>query len=610
MSAESFGAQRQGILSFDHRTNGVVYTPANLAEYLSTKTFSFILRDYLSALGAGDPETESLKAGLRILDPACGDGELLLAAWRQLNDQLQLPAFSSLRQKLGAVSLYGIDIDPEAAHQTKQRIELFAGECASTILTGNSLYPSTGKTSAEGWITLLKQFNCKDGFDVIIANPPWGADVRDIKESLQQKDFTLFKGQFDSSDLFMELALRLLKPNGYLAFIVPDSLFTQERITLRKLLLDQTEIRFVARMGERIFENINRACVLVICKKSVEPKTSAKTQCLRLTPSIRRHILDGNMSFLEADKILSHDVFQQRFLENQDYRFDIDTVSREQKTLASINAQTARFKNFLENGRGIELSKTGRVYQCEHCDNWLPFPGNPHPKCPHCKSGLSLLPGRIDTIVYSDPKQEGCSKLLVGESIQRYGIVSPLWIDTGRVGINYKPSATYQSPKLLVRKTGVGISAAIDYSDSYTNQVVYIFRTKANLASPALEFFLAILNSRAMYYYLIKNHGETEWRSHPYLTQKQILDLPCPDDHALTNGSGNLVREVVDLIRPYTTQNLIVPDDVDARVERLIGKLYGLGKKDYQIIYKAIDAAQALLPVRRLRRVSLADIFC
>ena len=44
-----------------------------------------------------------------------------------------------------------------------------------------------------------------------------------------------------------------------------------------------------------------------------------------------------------------------------------------------------------------------------------------------------------------------------------------------------------------------------------------------------LESFLAILNSRAMYYYLTANSGETNWRSHPYLTQKQLLNLPLPE---------------------------------------------------------------------------------
>ncbi|HXQ36564.1 MAG TPA: N-6 DNA methylase, partial [Anaerolineales bacterium] len=338
----------------------------------------------------------------------------------------------------------------------------------STILTANSLYPAERKTSAEGWNELLEQFNSTDGFDVIIANPPWGADISAIKESLQQGDFTLSKGQFDTSDLFIELALRLLKPDGYLAFIVPDSLFSQERIPLRKLLLDRTEVRFVGRMGEKIFENINRACALIICKKTELVESTATTQCLRLTPDVRRNILEGSMTFLEADKLLTHDVLQQRFFENRDYRFDIDTASLEQTTLGLLNARKARLKDFLVNARGIELSKTGRVYQCEYCDQWLPFPSRPNPRCPHCKSELSLLPNRIDTIVSSEPR-ENSERLLIGESIQRYRIGAPLWIDCGRVGINYKPSLTYQSPKLLIRKTGVGISGAIDYSNSYTN---------------------------------------------------------------------------------------------------------------------------------------------
>src|ERR1700754_378501 len=87
-------------LDQQQKANGVVYTPAKLAEYLSTKTFSFILSDFLAS-----QKRQSTSKPFRILDPACGDGELLLAAWRQLNDQLQDPTFRKLRKYFSSVTL-------------------------------------------------------------------------------------------------------------------------------------------------------------------------------------------------------------------------------------------------------------------------------------------------------------------------------------------------------------------------------------------------------------------------------------------------------------------------------------------------------------------------
>ena len=71
-----------------------------------------------------------------------------------------------------------------------------------------------------------------------------------------------------------------------------------------------------------------------------------------------------------------------------------------------------------------------------------------------------------------------------------------------------------------------------------------LFRPKPNAkhVCPPLEFMLAVLNSRAMYYFLAKKHGETEWRSHPYLTQKQVLDLPMPAECTLRRKSAIILQ--------------------------------------------------------------------
>ena len=151
------------------------------------------------------------------------------------------------------------------------------------------------------------------------------------------------------------------------------------------------------------------------------------------------------------------------------------------------------------------------------------------PKCPHCNITLKVNSLKTKSIIH-DSKLDGFKPILIGESICRYKLLSNKWIDTKKSGIKYKTSSTYSSPKLLVRKTGVGILSMIDTTDSLTNQVVYIFKLKdKNKSAFPLELFLALLNSRALYFYLVKKYGETEWRSHPYLTQTQILNLPIPD---------------------------------------------------------------------------------
>jgi len=406
--------------------------------------------------------------------------------------------------------------------------------------------------------------------------------------------------------LFIELGLRIAKPSGLLAFIVPDSLFASERMRLRRLLLDRCDIRFVGRFGEKIFQDVNRACAVVICRKH-PAAGSGYTQCLRLTPALRRNIIGGRSSFAQAEESFSHSVLQERFRRNRHYLFDIDVTTPEQEILEGFQRLPAAFGDYLTSSRGVELSKRGMVQKCSHCELWFPLPTGDAPRCPHCKTPAPRAATAVCCAVTTRPG-ESFEPFLVGESVRRYAIGRRLWLDTRLRGLNYKTRETYASPKLLVRKTGVGVLAALDCSCAYTNQVVYILRQHDLFRDVLpLEVFLAVLNSRAIYHYVAKTYGETEWRSHPYLTQKQILDLPIPD--LQSPAAAGVVTAITDLLTPFTSTGCELPCAVDARVEALVAKLYGLTRDDYHSIYSTLAGAQQLLPIQSLLRVGADDIF-
>jgi DNA-directed RNA polymerase subunit RPC12/RpoP len=404
------------------------------------------------------------------------------------------------------------------------------------------------------------------------------------------------------------LALKIVKPGGYFAFIIPDSLFSFERIFLRKLLLAQTEIRFIGRFGENFFDKINRACAVIICKNRSD-NPDIIVECLRLPPSIRKRLLEGDINFIEAERMLIHKVPQERFRRNRDCRFDIDILQEEEKTLNVIGKSKNTFRDYLFSSRGVELSKYGKVYQCTKCGLWMPFPNTTKKMCPHCNSVIIIEPENC-TVIVSQEKVKGHAPLIVGENIRRYQIQRNLWIDIKRPGIKYKDTSLYIPPKLLVRKTGVGICAMIDYTNSLTNQVVYIFKPRDdNKKSFPLEFFLGIINSRAMYYYLVKTYGETEWRSHPYITQKQVLDLHLPNNERLLNDKGDIVQSIVNILKPFLIDNRNIPVKDDIRIESMVAQLYGLKKSDYEIIFNTLNSVENLLPVRALKICDVNDIF-
>ncbi len=598
-----------------NKQNGVVYTPSNLAQYVADKLTDYFLQDKLSSNKMLD-RGSSAQEIIRIIDPACGNGELLIALANALSRR-----FRKISSNVDAKSTFnvqqilcGIDNDPNAIYKSQAKIEsLFhrqTDQFEFRLLYANALYPFENVSSMKGWVKAKALFNSTNGFDLLIANPPWGADISYCASSLSEGEFSLYKGQFDTSDLFVELSLRIVRPGGYFAFIVPDSLFNKERAQLRHLLLDNTELKYIARLGEKIFPGINRACALLICKNGKQAAKS-KVDCFRLTSQLRKQILLNQSTFKEAENQLLHKVPQSRFVNNQDYSFDIYLKENERDILALMGRYHTTFRQYLYSTRGVELSKTGKVGKCPNCSNWFPYPRATSPKCINC--GKPLTTDSIESsFIISGQQKPGYKPMLAGEAVDRYIINAHHWIDINRSGINYKDKKTYQSPKIVVRKTGVGLLAALDYHSLMTNQVVYIFKkTNPNDKFLPIEFFLAILNSRAIYYYLVKTSGETEWRSHPYLTQNQILDLPLPlfHDYSIGRHLSHTIQEIVLLIKPHLKAEQGLPPDVDAKLEYLISTLYGLSQNHYDHIYDTLKDVQQLLPIKALKTVTVNDIF-
>jgi len=571
------------------KQHGITYTPTALADFLAAKALEVANKSKKLKVG---------KKNFHVLDPACGEGELLWAVKRQVegNDEIRFNA-------------YAVDLDEEAIAKTKKTITKLCFDVEPKVFVANALAPEGKLSLRKGWGELLKKIKAPSGFDLIVANPPWGADMGDYKDRLSTKDFELYSGQCDSSDLFLELGILLLNKGGIMAYIIPDSLFSLERSGLRKFLLSNTQIHFIARLGEKYFDGVNRACAIIVLEKK-EPDLDFKIECVHLTHLQKKKVLSGEVSLLDISAAMSTQVAQRRFIDNKNYQLDIDVREEDLSTFKKIQNFPTSFKSYLNSTRGVELSKHGNVSRCPACKMWMPTPiKEGQIKCSNCGQKIDREKLIKKKIVH-DSFGKNRVQLIVGENLRRYEIEAKLWIDRHVNGINYKSEEFYSGPKILIRKTGVGISANIDYTDSYVNQVVYIFKTKDNeIKEVPLEIFLAIINSRAMYYYVVKNHGETEWRSHPYLTQTQILDFPIPNMHEIYSEFTKEIKQLAMKIRREMKAVGGISRKTDIEIEKFVAQIYNLKKRDYEAIYKTFNSIEDLLPVRVLKKISPRDLF-
>jgi adenine-specific DNA-methyltransferase len=371
-----------------------------------------------------------------------------------------------------------------------------------------------------------------------------------------------------------------------------------------------TTINLIARLGEKIFPEINRACVIIVGTKT-KPKSTHQVDCFRLSSDYKKKVIASKLSLEEVEKELLHKVPQNRFSNNDNCLFDIDLKADEQKTFDKIQKNSLPVRHFAQNTRGAEISKKGIVCKCPKCKHWMPYPKSKVPKCNNCNAVL-IINSIVKEKIILNHNGVGNVKLKVGEDLYRFTSISKSWINTLKEGINYKDLNIYNGDKILVRKTGVGITASMDYENAVTNQVVYILKLKPNFEKViSLEFLLAVLNSRAMTYYLIKKFGENEWKSHPYLTQTMLINLPFPNIDFTSVNAKVLIDTVTKIVKEEASQskekNITKANDVF--IERVVANFFGLNQTDYKTIFYTLSSSEQLIPIKRLLNCNVKEIF-
>jgi type I restriction enzyme M protein len=215
-----------------------------------------------------------------ICDPACGAGGFLIAAAKHLSAQ-------GVQSKEIVRCIRAADKDAYLARIARGRLALFLDEMP-LIHCGDSL----AGISQEG--NPFEIGEC----DVILTNPPFGAKIVSANASTLHR-FDLAKkwvredggtGRFvpirsiepaaPPQVLFLELCLKLLKPNGILGAILPESLVSSKSYGfVVQYLLDEADVISVVGMPEALFKTSGKGGTHTKTVAIVAQKKPVKAKC-------------------------------------------------------------------------------------------------------------------------------------------------------------------------------------------------------------------------------------------------------------------------------------------------------------------------------------------
>lgn len=256
------------------KAGGVYYTPQYIVNYIVNNTIGKLI----------EGKTPKEIAKMHFADIACGSGSFLITVYERLLDYhkrwyldhpdqakkegciLYEGAYRlSLQQKKDILTnnIYGVDLDHQAVEVTQLSLylKLLEDETTATanetwvllkekllpdlnknIVCGNSLigtdilegnlfeYPEEKKLKPLDFENVFPDIMRAGGFDTIVGNPPYGAELNQI-----EKDYLNYAFKIQTTDtaaLFIDKAYKLLLKKGKLAYIIPNHFFMQMDGTL------------------------------------------------------------------------------------------------------------------------------------------------------------------------------------------------------------------------------------------------------------------------------------------------------------------------------------------------------------------------------------------
>lgn len=548
------------------KEQGIYYTPKFIVDYIVQ-----------NALGPVLDKCQSINdlQKVKILDPACGSGSFLVAAMNFLikkYEEFDTKPSGLLKIQILQNNIYGVDLDQQAVELARLNLLLNTFDSKiklpgleNNIKNGNSLISGTdeelikyfGKNYRDkkpfNWQEEFPEVFKQGGFDCVIGNPPWGANIDKDAKYLAVKYPQSTKAHKDTYKIFIDLAVQKLKNSGRLGFVVPNTFLYQPRYQDVKDLLD--EYKYTAlNLGENIFGDVQLPCCVLV----VEKEKSDEHIVIDLT-KIAREELHSAILNTTPESAAKASVANAAIIKNTGLTFDEVFLMKD----AGINYQAVKIGK-AEKGKS-ELGK----------------------------------------LLFYEGKKENKSDVEYwkGSNIERYFIQNKTGQfvktdyeefkkDNERVILNSKFFAL--APKILWRQTASNLISVVDEKGVWFGRSIIgaiikpDFKNKINI-----YFALSIFNSKYIDFIYRQKVLEVG-KVFPQVKLKYLRDLP------FVIGTKNQQEKITELAKKMLTLNKELRETTensnqwhkikneiaktDKKIDAEIYKLYGLTEENIKVV--------------------------
>jgi hypothetical protein len=547
------------------------YTPPALARQLARQTLG-------PWLERRQPKT---LAEATVLDPACGSGAFLIAAYRQLLQHFERQAGRALgparREQILRECIYGADIDERALGLAQVQLleEARLGdrrlpELGGNLFLGDSLVAPPGLDAPSGAVPWQEVRDRVGRFSAVLANPPFGSQLtlpRRLSAIEREEARRRFPGirawGSDYAYLFLALALELVDEEGAVGFVLPRTFLDgTSAAMLRTDLVQRGPSAIVDLRGLQLFTGIRAYVALLTLGGTPRPSLTDVADSRADAGQVLDELLDDSeggglvrrssvpRAALAAEAERGWSAFRLRWFTRLRRGIGVESEplsSRDGRGARTVvqGTQPGDLRRYvISEGDWQERGQKGVVVDGHAI---------PSRYAPRYVRGEQIAPFAI---------HDSGARLLVPFDDDRSPVadreVAAVLAGRGGAARHAQPGdlATLRAPKVILRAFGRESAAVADTTGEWmtikgTGGGVVISWPEASTRE--LEGLAALLNS-ALYQWLLHGFGRPRFDETVELTVGDVTDLPWPalgdDAWSALAGAGAAVIASLDRTDP------------------------------------------------------------
>jgi len=423
-------------------------------------------------------------------------------------------------------------------------------------------------------------FDVKEGFDIVIGNPPYGAELADEQKNILKKNYDYLVERIRNSYLYFMGIADKLSPHGVISYIIPNEFLFQIYMSkARSYFLSNTRILKVLNLGESAFDAIVPTCIIVLDHK---PTSDYEMQLVDYRNiNILTYSLFANIPFIKVSNKVILDIPFGTF------SFDIKRNELLNKLL-KFKTHFADFCINIFNGistscndvyilsleqiksHNIENDFVRPTIKGEHIRKYY-IPNIPPLYIIYVNSNFE-----IHKVPNTAAYLENNKALLIKKCVEKRN-GNRDWFELFR---SRDENELKIHPKIILRQTGDSIIAAIDNIGYYSIDSTNVIILKPQYYN-IINYLLAILNSKLINFYY-QEISQENGRVLAQVKPIRIKGIPIPPKTELfVDGISSLVDTILAAKRTDPNADTSLEE---RQIDHLVYHLYGLTYDEVLIV--------------------------